>query len=150
MWGPSWGREMDSSSLFLSSPCPPAPACGLRWKPSELLTVGKRKQTSQEKNCDQNKTQDVEIRTGNLVATTLAKYEDEIPQIRRILKVDNMNVTIEWWIGRYSSTRNVRKTNGEPNTEKLSKKLQKHILKKITTYIRKTLKCIKTAMKILN
>ena len=41
---------------------------------------------------------------GDFVALRLAKYEDEIPQIGKVVMVDDMNVTIEWWIGRFNST----------------------------------------------
>ena len=41
---------------------------------------------------------------GDFVALSLFKYEDEIPQIGRVVAVDEINVTIEWWIGSYHTT----------------------------------------------
>ena len=58
---------------------------------------------------------------GSFVATRLHKYEDEIPQIGRVIAIDGMDVTLEWWIGRYSSTWTVWKTNGTANTEVIPK-----------------------------
>ena len=55
---------------------------------------------------------------GDFVALRLSKYEDEIPQIGKVVKVDEMNVTIEWWIGNYSKTWICwRQEKGEPVTE---------------------------------
>ena len=48
---------------------------------------------------------------GDFVALRLVKYEDEIPQIGKVLEVDNMNVTVEWWIGGYGSVGRKKKEN---------------------------------------
>lgn len=61
------------------------------------------------------------VKIGDFVATRLSKYDDEIPQIGRVLEIMELDVTIEWWIGRYSSTWNVWKTNDEPNKETIPK-----------------------------
>ena len=44
-----------------------------------------------------------------------SKYEEEIPQIGKIKDMDDLNVTIEWWIGSYGGTWICwRKERGEP------------------------------------
>ena len=35
----------------------------------------------------------------NLLLSRLFKYNDEIPQIGKVVELDEMNVMIEWWIG---------------------------------------------------
>ena len=39
-----------------------------------------------------------------LFALRLAKYDDEIPQIGQVVDLDELDVTVEWWIGRYADT----------------------------------------------
>lgn len=59
---------------------------------------------------------------GDFVALRLVKYEEKIPQIGKVLKVDDMNVTIEWWIGGISKTWTYwKKEEGEPVTETVPK-----------------------------
>ena len=59
---------------------------------------------------------------GDFVALRLSKYEDEIPQIGRVVAVDQMDVTIEWWIGSYHTTWICwKKDRGEPITETVPK-----------------------------
>ena len=59
---------------------------------------------------------------GDFVALRLVKYEHEIPQIGKVLKVDDMNVTIEWWIGGYNKTWICwKKEKGESVTETVPK-----------------------------
>lgn len=72
------------------------------------ITAGKKKkkkQTSQEDKSEEKsckETYDLDIRTGNFAATRLTKHEDKISQRGKIVKMEDMNVTVEWWIGRYS------------------------------------------------
>ena len=42
-----------------------------------------------------------EAGVGEFVALRLFKYNDEIPQIGKVVELDEMNVTIEWWIGTF-------------------------------------------------
>ena len=58
---------------------------------------------------------------GDFVALRLSKYEDEIPQIGRVVAVDEMSVTIEWWVGNYNSTWICWKQRGEPVKETFTK-----------------------------
>ena len=37
---------------------------------------------------------------GEFVALRLSKY-DEVPQIAKVIKIDQDDVTVEWWIGSY-------------------------------------------------
>jgi len=39
---------------------------------------------------------------GQFVALRLAKYDDEIPQIAKVVRIDGSNVTVEWWMGSFS------------------------------------------------
>ena len=55
------------------------------------------------------------------MALRLVKYDDEIPQIARVIGLSELDVTIEWWIGRYTSTWVEWKTGGEFNIETVPK-----------------------------
>ena len=44
-----------------------------------------------------------EADVGSFVVLRLAKYDDEIPHIGKVIREDDLNVTIEWWIGSYGS-----------------------------------------------
>ena len=39
-----------------------------------------------------------------MVSLRLHKYELDIPQIGKIVSLNTLDVTVEWWIGSYSST----------------------------------------------
>ena len=41
---------------------------------------------------------------GKMVALCLHKYKDDLPQIGKVVKLTEMEVTVEWWIGTYHST----------------------------------------------
>ena len=56
---------------------------------------------------------------GDLVALRMAKYDDEIPQIARVIVVEELDVTVEWLIGRYHDTWKEWKTDGTVVTESL-------------------------------
>lgn len=38
-----------------------------------------------------------------MVALSLQKYADDLPQIGKVVNLTDMDVTVEWWIGSYSS-----------------------------------------------
>lgn len=38
---------------------------------------------------------------GEFVALRLAKYDDEVPQLAKVETMTDMDVTIQWWCGRY-------------------------------------------------
>ena len=38
---------------------------------------------------------------GDFVALRLAKYDDEVPQVAKIISVTDLDVCVEWWIGKY-------------------------------------------------
>ena len=44
-----------------------------------------------------------EAGVGDFVALRLEKYEDEIPQIAKVVGKDGFDVTVEWWVGTYSN-----------------------------------------------
>ena len=44
-----------------------------------------------------------EAGVGDFVALRLVKYEDEIPQIAKVVRKDGFDVTVEWWVGTYSN-----------------------------------------------
>ncbi len=52
-----------------------------------------------------------------MVALRLDKYADEIPQIGKVVKLTDMDVTVEWWIGCYSDTWREWKERGAVVTE---------------------------------
>ena len=39
---------------------------------------------------------------GEFVALRLAKYDDEVPQIAKVVALDELNVTVQWWMGSFS------------------------------------------------
>ena len=54
--------------------------------------------------------------------TVSQKYDDEIPQVARMISIaDEEEVTVEWWIGGWSKTWVQWKTKGVPNTEVVHK-----------------------------
>lgn len=73
------------------------------------VTVGKQSKSSKKsKPAQGNKgeqltTNDEEIKLGNIVALRLQKYKLDIPQIGRVVELSDMDVTVEWWHGTYSS-----------------------------------------------
>lgn len=56
---------------------------------------------------------------GDFVALRMAKYDDEIPQIARVTAVQDLDITVEWWIGRYHDTWREWKANGATVSESL-------------------------------
>ena len=63
--------------------------------------------------CDQP----VNLEVGKFAALRLHKYDDEVPQLARILSIGEMEVNIEWWIGGWSNNWSPWKTRGVINTE---------------------------------
>ena len=47
--------------------------------------------------------QPVNLEVGQFAALCLHKYDDEIPQLAKILSVSDMEVNVEWWIGGWSN-----------------------------------------------
>ena len=45
----------------------------------------------------------LELEEGQFVAVYCPKYV-ELPQIGRVLSVDDSNVEVEWWLGTYSAS----------------------------------------------
>lgn len=58
---------------------------------------------------------------GEFAALRLKEYDDEIPQIAKVLSVSDLEVSIEWWIGGWNQTWNQWKTKGQPNTATVHK-----------------------------
>ena len=54
---------------------------------------------------------------GDFVALRLAKYDDEIPQLAKVEAVNDMDVTIQWWTGRYGDVWTEWKIRGVVMTE---------------------------------
>ena len=42
-----------------------------------------------------------EIWPGSFVALRLVKYDDEVPQLAKVVRVSDMDVTVDWWTGRF-------------------------------------------------
>ena len=57
----------------------------------------------------------VNIEIGHFAALRLKEYDDEVPQIARVMAIRELDLDIEWWIGRYNDTWNQWKTRGQPN-----------------------------------
>ncbi len=83
------------------------------------VTVGKRAKASKKTSSTQRTlpatekyltpVEDIEkeqnpMKIGSMVALRLHKYEDEIPQIGKVVEVAELDVTVEWWVGTYHST----------------------------------------------
>lgn len=47
--------------------------------------------------------QPVNLEVGQVAALHLHKYDDEIPQLDKLLSVSDMEVNVEWWIGGWSN-----------------------------------------------
>ena len=57
-----------------------------------------------------------------MVAVLLQKYELDIPQIGRAVELSDMDITVEWWHGTYSSVWMEWKEKGKVIIETFSKK----------------------------
>ena len=47
-----------------------------------------------------------EVEKGEFVALGLNEFKDELPQIARVLMIEEYVITVEWWVGPYSGTWN--------------------------------------------
>ena len=47
-----------------------------------------------------------ELEEGQFLASGLDEFKNELPQIARILMIEEDVMTIEWWVGTYSGTWN--------------------------------------------
>ena len=54
-----------------------------------------------------------DIWPGTFVALRLAKYDDEIPQLAKVVSVSDMDVTVQWWMGRYRDVWTEWRVKGE-------------------------------------
>ena len=63
----------------------------------------------------------VNIEIGHFAALRLKEYDDEVPQIARVMAIRELDLDIEWWIGRYNDTWNQWKTRGQPNVQTVHK-----------------------------
>ena len=54
---------------------------------------------------------------GDFVALRLVKYDDEVPQLAKVEAVTEMDVTIQWWTGRYRDVWTEWKVRGTVVTE---------------------------------
>ena len=75
------------------------------------------KSTAAKKDDVQNVSPPSDITVGCFAALRLAKYYDEIPQIGRVVALDTMNVTVEWWLGAYTDNWREWKVRGKVVTE---------------------------------
>ena len=58
---------------------------------------------------------------GEFVALRLKKYEDEIPQVGKVVGMNDLELDIEWWIGGWGINWTQWKTRGQPNIETVHK-----------------------------
>ena len=58
---------------------------------------------------------------GEFAALRLKEYDDEVPQIAKVVSIDELEVNIEWWIGGWTKTWNQWKTKGQVNTATVHK-----------------------------
>lgn len=58
---------------------------------------------------------------GKFAALRLKKYDDEVPQLGKVTAIDDLEVNVEWWIGRWTDTWTVWKQRGKPVTEAVHK-----------------------------
>ena len=47
-----------------------------------------------------------EVEKEQFFALGLSKFKDELPQIGRVLMIEEDEITVEWWVGTYSDTWN--------------------------------------------
>ena len=59
------------------------------------------------------------IKVGDFVSFKMQKYEDEIPQIGKVIVYDGRKITVEWWTGTYSTTWTECRQKGTILTEEL-------------------------------
>ena len=58
---------------------------------------------------------------GKFAALRLKKYDDEVPQLAKVKAIDDLEVHVEWWIGRWSDTWKEWKQQGKLVTETVHK-----------------------------
>ena len=56
---------------------------------------------------------------GEFVALRLSKYDDEIPQIGKVVSISEQDVLIQWWIGSYYDTWREWREKNQPVQEKM-------------------------------
>ena len=47
---------------------------------------------------------DVDVQLGSFVALGLDEFKEELPQIAKVLAIDDDSITLEWWVGTYTGT----------------------------------------------
>ena len=47
---------------------------------------------------------DVNVQLGSFVALGLDEFKEELPQIAKVLAIDDDSITLEWWVGTYTGT----------------------------------------------
>eukprot|EP00731_Ephydatia_muelleri_P005586 Em0002g1762a len=45
---------------------------------------------------------DVDVQLGSFVALGLDEFKEELPQIAKVLAIDDDSITLEWWVGIYN------------------------------------------------
>eukprot|EP00731_Ephydatia_muelleri_P005349 Em0002g1525a len=45
---------------------------------------------------------DVDVQLGSFVALGLDEFKEELPQIAKVLAIDDDSITLEWWVGTYN------------------------------------------------
>lgn len=53
------------------------------------------------------------VHVGNLIALKIEKYREELPQIGKVVAIDEASVTVNWLIGSYSGIFTYWKERGE-------------------------------------
>ena len=46
----------------------------------------------------------VDVQLGSFVALGLDEFKEELPQIAKVLAIDDDSITLEWWVGTYTGT----------------------------------------------
>ena len=78
------------------------------------MIVGKKRCQSSTQRTKKKRSEENELTTrhevnkkptvGKFAALRLKKYDDEVPQIAKVKTITNLEVTVEWWIGRWGDT----------------------------------------------
>jgi len=88
--------------LFISS--------GHHWKEKPVTKARQATNVTEEST-------EITLQVGCMVALRLQKYSEDIPQIAKVVKLTELDVTVEWWIGAYGDTWREWKERGRVITE---------------------------------
>ena len=78
-----------------------------------------KKRSEEKEDCSCTKVNKPTI--GKFAALRLKKYDDEVPQIAKVTAINDLDVDVEWWIGRWRDTWKEWRQQGKLVTETVHK-----------------------------